>query len=215
MNRPGTPASRPCPCRAVTRAITHQTRQTIFTQRCRPRSSRSAISVRASLNSLGPVALHPAFQLREVIRAACDHTFCGPGAAAGRDGGHHNVGGFAESGGGKGFALGVDDLGALLPLGFSLLGHGTFHGVGQLDVLQLHQGHLDAPLHGGDVTASDPVGAGRQPSAATPGAAHQRTGLSSGIPVRAPTTVARGTFCRHQPDDASGSGLERSCSASA
>src|ERR1035437_2758242 len=61
------------------------------------------------------------------------------------------VGGLAQRGGGQGFAFGVDDLGALLPFGFGLAGHGAFHGVGQLDVLEFDQGDLDAPVDGGDV----------------------------------------------------------------
>src|SRR5580700_1676244 len=67
--------------------------------------------------------------------------------------GHHGVGGLPQRGGGQRLALGVDDLGALLPLGLGLAGHGAFHAVGQLDVLQLHQRHLYAPLCCGDLEA--------------------------------------------------------------
>ena len=37
--------------------------------------------------------------------------------------------------------LGGDDLGPLLAFGLSLAGHGPLHGLGQLDVLELDQGH--------------------------------------------------------------------------
>ena len=72
-----------------------------------------------------------------------------------------------ERGRGQGLALGVDDLGALLPLGLGLPGHRPLHAVGQLDVLELDQGHLDTPVDGGDVedladVEVDPVGLGQR-----------------------------------------------------
>ena len=65
--------------------------------------------------------------------------------------GHHRVGGIAERGGGQGLSPRVDDLRALFPLGLGLAGHGPLHAVGQLDVLQLDQGHLHTPVGGGGV----------------------------------------------------------------
>ena len=65
--------------------------------------------------------------------------------------GHHRVGRLAQRGGGQRFAFGVDDLRALFPSRFGLLGHRAFHGVRELDVLQLDQGDLHAPRDGGDV----------------------------------------------------------------
>jgi hypothetical protein len=40
---------------------------------------------------------------------------------------------------------------SLLPLGLGLFGHRALHCLGQLDVLQFHEGYLHAPLHSGDV----------------------------------------------------------------
>ena len=65
--------------------------------------------------------------------------------------GHHDVGGGAECVGGQRLPFGGDDLGALLPFGFGLPGHGPLHALGQLDVLELDQGDDDAPLGGLDV----------------------------------------------------------------
>src|SRR5580700_6511574 len=67
--------------------------------------------------------------------------------------GHHGVGGLPQRGGGQRLPLGVDDLGALLPFGLGLAGHGPLHAVGQLDVLQLHQRHLHPPIGRGDLQA--------------------------------------------------------------
>ena len=55
--------------------------------------------------------------------------------------GHHHVGGRAELVGGQGLAFGGDDLGPLLAFGLGLAGHGPFHGLGELDVFELDQGH--------------------------------------------------------------------------
>jgi hypothetical protein len=65
--------------------------------------------------------------------------------------GHHDVRRIAERRRGEGLPFGVDDLCALLALGLGLSRHGPFHAVGQLDVLQLHQGYFHAPLDGADV----------------------------------------------------------------
>ncbi len=46
------------------------------------------------------------------------------------------------------FALGIDDLGAALALGFGLLGHGALHCVGQRHVLDLDRRDFDAPRFG-------------------------------------------------------------------
>ncbi len=43
------------------------------------------------------------------------------------------------------FALGIDDLGPPLPLGFGLLGHGPLHLLRKIDVLHLHGRHVDTP----------------------------------------------------------------------
>jgi hypothetical protein len=53
-----------------------------------------------------------------------------------------------ELGGGLVLAFGGDDLPPALPLGLGLLGHGPLHLVGQVDVLDLHAHHLDAPRIG-------------------------------------------------------------------
>ena len=62
--------------------------------------------------------------------------------------GHHHVGGAGEFTRGQRFALGGDDLGALLALGLGLARHRALHRLGQLDVLQLDERHLDAPTLG-------------------------------------------------------------------
>ncbi len=49
---------------------------------------------------------------------------------------------------GLGLALGVDDLGAPFAFGFGLAGDGALHGLGKLDVFDLHRGDLDAPRLG-------------------------------------------------------------------
>ena len=56
---------------------------------------------------------------------------------------HHR--GLAESGGRLLLAESVDDLGPPLAFGLGLGGHGPAHRLGQLDVLDLDQGDLDAP----------------------------------------------------------------------
>ncbi len=56
--------------------------------------------------------------------------------------------GLPEGLGGFQLALGVDDLGAPLALRLGLAAHGTAHGFGQLDVLDLDQRDLDAPWVG-------------------------------------------------------------------
>jgi hypothetical protein len=43
------------------------------------------------------------------------------------------------------FAFGIDDLGAPLALGLGLARDGADHGLGNVDVLDLDVGHLDAP----------------------------------------------------------------------
>jgi len=48
-------------------------------------------------------------------------------------------------------SLGVDDLCALLPLGLGLAGHGALHAVGQLNVLEFDEGHLNRPRQRRDV----------------------------------------------------------------
>ena len=47
--------------------------------------------------------------------------------------------------GGLELAVGVDDLGALLPLRLGLEGHGALHVLGQVHLLDGHLGDLDAP----------------------------------------------------------------------
>ena len=64
---------------------------------------------------------------------------------------HHDVRCVAKRGRGQVLALGVDDLGPLFPLGLGLSCHGALHALGQLDVLQLDQGDLDAPSGSGDI----------------------------------------------------------------
>jgi hypothetical protein len=62
-----------------------------------------------------------------------------------------HVGGGPELVGGQCLALGGDDLGPLLAFGLGLAGHGPLHGLGQLDVLELDQGHHHPPVLGGPV----------------------------------------------------------------
>ena len=62
--------------------------------------------------------------------------------------GHHGVGRLAERGRGQRLAFGGDDLRPLLSFRLGLTGHRPLHAVGELDVLQLHQGHHHAPLLG-------------------------------------------------------------------
>ena len=49
------------------------------------------------------------------------------------------------------FAFGGNDFGSLLPLGLGLASHRSFHAVRKLDVLELDQGDLHTPFHGGGV----------------------------------------------------------------
>ncbi|VTR68220.1 23S rRNA methylase (modular protein) [Desulfosarcina cetonica] len=56
-----------------------------------------------------------------------------------------DLGGLGQTIGCLVFTLGVDHLGPPFPLGFGLLGHGALHLLGQVDVLELHRGDLDAP----------------------------------------------------------------------
>ena len=64
---------------------------------------------------------------------------------------HHGVGCVAECRGGACFTFGGNDFGSLLSLGLGLTGHRALHAVRQLDVLELHQGYLHTPFHGGDI----------------------------------------------------------------
>ena len=64
---------------------------------------------------------------------------------------HHGVRGFAERGGGQRLAFGGDDFRPLLPFCLGLAGHRPLHAVGQLDVFELDQGDLHAPLGGRDI----------------------------------------------------------------
>jgi len=43
------------------------------------------------------------------------------------------------------FAVRVDNLGSLLTFRFGLLGHSPLHFLGQIDLFDLHEAHLDAP----------------------------------------------------------------------
>jgi len=56
-----------------------------------------------------------------------------------------DFGGLGQPGGSLEFALGIDDLGPAFAFGLGLLGHGPLHFLGQVDVLELDVGHLDAP----------------------------------------------------------------------
>ncbi len=56
--------------------------------------------------------------------------------------------GLAEFLRGLQLAFRVDDLSTLLALGFGLAGHRALHVGGQIDVLDLHRRHLDAPRIG-------------------------------------------------------------------
>ena len=75
----------------------------------------------------------------------------GKGAAAGRPGGGDDPRRFGQLGGGLDLALGGDHLGPAFALGLRLAGHCRLRLQGQLDVLQLDRGHLDAPLLGAGV----------------------------------------------------------------
>ena len=91
--------------------------------------------------------------------------------------------GVGQLAGGERLALGGDDLGALLALGLGLTGHRALHALGQLDVLELDDRDLHAPLLGLDVedladvlvdrrrsrTASRPACGARRPRAASSG----------------------------------------------
>ena len=61
---------------------------------------------------------------------------------------HHHVGRASQLAGGERLALGGDDLRALLALGLGLAGHRALHALGQLDVLELDDRDLDAPVLG-------------------------------------------------------------------
>ena len=56
-----------------------------------------------------------------------------------------HLGRLGQLAGGLELALGVDDLGPPLALGLGLPGHGALHLLGQVDVLDLDRGDLDAP----------------------------------------------------------------------
>ena len=58
------------------------------------------------------------------------------------------VGRVGQPGGGLRLALGVDDLRSPLALGLGLAGDRVLHALGDLDVLDLDRGHLDAPWLG-------------------------------------------------------------------
>jgi hypothetical protein len=65
--------------------------------------------------------------------------------------GHHHVGGAGQLAGGERLALRGDDPRALLAFSLGLTGHRTRHGLGELDVLELDDRDLDAPVLGLDV----------------------------------------------------------------
>jgi hypothetical protein len=65
--------------------------------------------------------------------------------------GHHQVRRRGRLAGGLRLALRGDDLRALLALGLGLTGHGALHGFRQLDVRELDDGDLHAPLLSLDV----------------------------------------------------------------
>jgi hypothetical protein len=56
-----------------------------------------------------------------------------------------DTGGFCQFGGSLELALGANDLGPALAPGFSLPRNGSLHLLGQIDLLKLNRGDLEAP----------------------------------------------------------------------
>ncbi|MPM95218.1 hypothetical protein SDC9_142371 [bioreactor metagenome] len=96
--------------------------------------------------------------------------------------GGQRLGGLAQLGRGLQLAVGVDHLGAAFPLGLGLPRHRALHALGQLDVLDLHDPHLDAPglgplVHPGAQVDVEVLAVGQQPVQVDPAEQGSQGGL--------------------------------------